>query len=195
MTLFIKKKPKDYILYSAIILVGIILDQLTKFLVTKYMTLYQSIPLIKAFLPVTYTTNDGAAFGMMDGQRWVFIVVSILAIVAFIAYLYLGHADNMLYAISLSMVISGGIGNMIDRLGFGFYVNPNTGLGEVVDFIDFCGIWDAIFNGADSFVCVGAGLLILALVIDLKKEYELEKAKKAAAAEVTESVREDDKAE
>lgn len=195
MTLFIKKKPKDYILYSAIILVGIILDQLTKFLVTKYMTLYQSIPLIKGFLHLTYTTNDGAAFGMMDGQRWVFIVVSILAIVAFIAYLYLGHADNMLYAISLSMVISGGIGNMIDRLGFGFYVNPNTGLGEVVDFIDFCGIWDAIFNGADSFVCVGAGLLILALVIDLKKEYELEKAKRAAAAEVIESVSEDDKAE
>ena len=195
MTLFIKKKPKDYILYSAIILVGIILDQLTKFLVTKYMTLYQSIPLIKGFLHLTYTTNDGAAFGMMDGQRWVFIVVSILAIVAFIAYLYLGHADNMLYAISLSMVISGGIGNMIDRLGFGFYVNPNTGLGEVVDFIDFCGIWDAIFNGADSFVCVGAGLLILALVIDLKKEYELEKAKRDAAAEVTESVSEDDKAE
>ena len=195
MTLFIKKKPKDYILYSAIILVGIILDQLTKFLVTKYMTLYQSIPLIKGFLHLTYTTNDGAAFGMMDGQRWVFIVVSTLAIVAFIAYLYLGHADNMLYAISLSMVISGGIGNMIDRLGFGFYVNPNTGLGEVVDFIDFCGIWDAIFNGADSFVCVGASLLILALVIDLKKEYELEKAKKAAAAEVTESVSEDDKAE
>lgn len=195
MTLFIKKKPKDYILYSAIILVGIILDQLTKFLVTKYMTLYQSIPLIKGFLHLTYTTNDGAAFGMMDGQRWVFIVVSTLAIVAFIAYLYLGHADNMLYAISLSMVISGGIGNMIDRLGFGFYVNPNTGLGEVVDFIDFCGIWDAIFNGADSFVCVGAGLLILALVIDLKKEYELEKAKKAAAAEVTESVSEDDKEE
>ena len=195
MTLFIKKKPKDYILYSAIILVGIILDQLTKFLVTKYMTLYQSIPLIKGFLHLTYTTNDGAAFGMMDGQRWVFIVVSTLAIVAFIAYLYLGHADNMLYAISLSMVISGGIGNMIDRLGFGFYVNPNTGLGEVVDFIDFCGIWDAIFNGADSFVCVGAGLLILALVIDLKKEYELEKAKKAAAAEVTESVSKDDKAE
>ena len=95
----------------------------------------------------------------------------------------------------MSMIIAGGIGNMIDRLGFGFYVNPNTGLGEVVDFIDFCGIWDAIFNGADSFVCVGAGLLILALVIDLKKEYELEKAKKAAEAEVTESVSEDDKAE
>ena len=196
MTLFIKKKPKDYILYSAIIIVGIILDQLTKFLVTKYMTMYQSIPLIKGFLHLTYTTNDGAAFGMMDGQRWVFIVVSTLAIIAFLAYLYLGHAENLLYEISLSMVISGGIGNMIDRLGFGFYVNPKTGLGEVVDFIDFCGIWDAIFNGADSFVCVGAGLLVLALVIDLKKEYALEKAKKAAAVSDAESeANEEDKAE
>ena len=195
MNLFVKKKPKDYILYSVIIIVGIILDQLTKFLVTKYMTMYQSIPLIKGFLHITYTTNDGAAFGMMDGQRWVFIVVSTVAIIAFLAYLYLGHADNTLYAVSLSMVISGGIGNMIDRLGFGFYVNPNTGLGEVVDFIDFCGIWDAIFNGADSFVCVGAGLLVLALVVDLKKEYDIEKAKKAAAAEVTEAASEDDKAE
>ena len=195
MNLFVKKKPKGYILYSVIIIVGIILDQLTKFLVTKYMTMYQSIPLIKGFLHITYTTNDGAAFGMMDGQRWVFIVVSTVAIIAFLAYLYLGHADNTLYAVSLSMVISGGIGNMIDRLGFGFYVNPNTGLGEVVDFIDFCGIWDAIFNGADSFVCVGAGLLVLALVVDLKKEYDIEKAKKAAAAEVTEAASEDDKAE
>ena len=196
MTLFIKKKPKDYILYSAIIIVGIILDQLTKFLVTKYMTMHQSIPLIKGFLHLTYTTNDGAAFGMMDGQRWVFIIVSTLAIIAFLAYLYLGHAENLLYEISLSMVISGGIGNMIDRLGFGFYVNPKTGLGEVVDFIDFCGIWDAIFNGADSFVCVGAGLLVLALVVDLKKEYALEKAKKAAAvSNAAPETNEEDKAE
>ena len=179
MVLFKKKTPKEYIIYSAIIALGIILDQLTKWLVYKYMTLYQSIPLIKGFLHITYTTNDGAAFGMMDGQRWIFIVVSSIAILAFVAYLYLGHADNMLYGVSLSMVISGGIGNMIDRVGLGFYVNPKTGMGEVIDFIDFCGIWNAIFNGADSFVCVGAGLLMLALILDLKKEYTEEKAKKA----------------
>lgn len=187
MTLFIKKKPRDYILYSAIIAVGIILDQLTKFLVTKYMTLYQSIPLIKGFLHLTYTTNDGAAFGMMDDPslRWIFLLVSSVAILAFGVYLYLGHAENTLYGVAFSLVVSGGIGNMIDRLGVGFYVNPKTGMGEVVDFIDFCGIWNAIFNGADSFVCVGAGLLILALILDLKKEYAAEKAKKALAAEDT----------
>ena len=183
MVLFKKKTPKEYIIYSAIIFVGIFIDQLTKFLTVKYMDLYDSIPLIKNFLHITYTTNDGAAFGMMDSpdQRWIFLAVSSIAIFAFMVYLYLGHADNMLYGVSISMVVSGGIGNMIDRLGFGFYVNPDTGMGEVIDFIDFCGIWNAIFNGADSFVCVGAGMLMLALIVDLVKEYKAEaEAKKNA---------------
>ena len=187
MTIFKKQPTKSYIIYSAIILGGIFLDQLTKWLAVTYMDLYESIPLIKNFLHITYTTNDGAAFGMLDGARWVFMVISILAILGFMAYLYLGHAENMLYGVSIAMVISGGIGNMIDRLGFGFYVNPNTGMGEVVDFIDFCGIWNAIFNGADSFVCVGAGLLILALLIDIVKEYKSEKEKKAVAETTAET--------
>ena len=183
MTIFKKKTPMEYIIYSAIIIVGILIDQLTKFLVFKNMELYESIPLIKNFLHITYTTNPGAAFGMMENQRWIFIVVSTVAILAFMAYLYLGHAENMLYGVSISMVISGGIGNMIDRLGFGFYVN-SEGMGEVIDFIAFPSIWKPIFNGADSFVCVGAGLLILALVIDLVKEYKAEaEAKKALKAE------------
>lgn len=181
MTIFKKQPKKNYILYSAIILGGILLDQLTKWLVVKFMDLYDSIPLIQDFLHITYTTNDGAAFGMMDGARWIFMVISTVAILAFAAYLYLGHAENMLYGVSIAMVVSGGIGNMIDRLGLGFYVNPVTGMGEVVDFIDFCGIWHAIFNGADSFVCVGAGLLMLALILDIIKEAKTEKEKKAAA--------------
>jgi len=181
--LYKKKEPKDYVLYSVIILAGVFIDQLSKFLVSKFMNIGESIPIIKDFLHITYTTNDGAAFGMMDSARWIFMVVSVLAILVFGAYLYLGHADNRLYAVSLGMVISGGIGNMIDRLGIGFYVNPVTGNGEVIDFIDFCGIWNAVFNGADSLVCVGAGLLILALMIDLVKESKKEKAKKAAGKE------------
>lgn len=183
MTWFKKKTPKEYIIYSAIIALGIILDQLTKWLTVRFMTMGQSIPLIKGFLHITYTTNDGAAFGMMDGpnQRWIFIAISTVAILAFAVYLYLGHAENMLYGVALSMVISGGLGNMIDRMGIGFYVNPLTGMGEVVDFIDFCGIWNAIFNGADSFVCVGAGLLVLALLLDIIKESKAEKAKKLEA--------------
>jgi signal peptidase II len=179
MTLIKKKKPIEYIIYSAIILGGILIDQISKFLISHFMNIGDSIPLIKDFLHITYTTNDGAAFGMMDGAdtRWIFMSVSVISLLAFAAYLYLGHAENRLYEISLAMVISGGIGNMIDRLGFGFYVNSD-GIGEVIDFIDFCGIWKAIFNGADSFVCVGASLLILALVLDLIKEFKEERAKK-----------------
>lgn len=175
MTILKKKRPIDYIIYSAIIVLGIILDQLSKWLIFTNMEIRQSIPIIQNILHITYTTNDGAAFGMMDGpgQRWIFIIVSTVAIIGFAVYLYLGHADNMLYGVAFSIVISGGIGNMIDRFGFGFYVNPETQMGEVIDFIDFCAfpkIWSAIFNVADAFVCIGAGLLVLALILDVIKE-------------------------
>ena len=176
---FKKMKPLEYIMYVAIIAFGIIVDQLTKFIVASNMAVHQSIPLIKGFLHITYTTNDGAAFGSMDseGGRAVFMVVSSVMIFAMLLYLFLGHAENCLYGIASAMIISGGIGNMIDRLGFGFYVNE-SGMGEVIDFIDFCGIWNAIFNGADSFVCVGAGLLVLALVLDIIKESKAQKNNK-----------------
>ena len=179
MVLFKKKTPIDYILYTAIILGGIIIDQLSKLLVFSFMEIGDSVPIIKNFLHITYRTNPGMAFGMMgeSDQRWIFIVLSTVAIIGFGIYLYLGHAENKLYAVSIAMVVSGGLGNMIDRMGIGFYRNAE-GMGEVIDFIDFCGIWGAVFNVADSFVCVGAGLMILAAVIDIIKE---EKAKKAVS--------------
>ena len=181
MTIFKKKQPKDYIIYSAIIVIGIILDQLTKLLSVKFLTKVSTVPLIQNVLHLTYVENTGAAFGMLKDHRWVFLTISTVAIIAFLAYLYLGHAESMLYGVSLAMVISGGIGNMIDRLALGY----------VVDFIDFRLIDFAVFNGADSFVCVGAGLLILALIIDLVKEYKEEKIKKAEG--VAESVKEEEK--
>ena len=66
------------------------------------------------------------------------------------------------------LIVSGGIGNMIDRIALGY----------VVDFIDFALIDFAVFNIADSLVCIGAGLLVLALVLDIIKEAKLEKAKR-----------------
>lgn len=160
MEFFKKKTYIEYIIYTAIIVGGIILDQLTKWLSVKFLEPIYTQPIIKDVLHLTYVENRGAAFGMLADSRWVFIVVSSVAIVAFALYLYLGHADNLLYGISIAMVVSGGIGNMIDRVVLGY----------VVDFIDFRLINFAVFNGADSFVCVGAGLLILALILDLKKE-------------------------
>ena len=182
MVLFKKKTPLDYIIYTAIILGGIIIDQLSKFLIFSFMEIGESLPIINDFFHITYRTNPGMAFGMMGeaDQRWIFILISTVAIIGFAIYLYLGHAENKLYAISISMVVSGGLGNMIDRMGIGFYRNVE-GMGEVIDFIDFCGIWGAVFNIADSFVCVGAGLLILAAMLDIVKEG---KEKKSALKEV-----------
>ena len=155
-----KQAPIEYVIYSVIIIVGIFLDQLTKFLTSSFMELYESIPIIKDVIHITYIQNTGAAFGMMKDSRWIFMIVSTVMIIALSLYLYLGHAENRFYGISIAMIISGGIGNMIDRIALGY----------VVDMIDFTLIDFAVFNGADSFVCVGAGLLILALILDIVKE-------------------------
>ena len=155
-----KKSTRDYILYSAIIAVGIFLDQITKWLSVKFLSVTDTVPIIKNVIHLTYVENRGAAFGMFKDQRWIFMTTSTVMIVGLLAYLYLGLAENKLYEISIAMIISGGIGNMIDRIALQY----------VIDFIDFRLINFAVFNGADSFVCVGAGLLVLALVRDIIKE-------------------------
>ncbi len=155
-----KKSARDYILYSAIIVVGIFLDQITKWLSVKFLSVVDTVPIIKNVIHLTYVENRGAAFGMFKDQRWIFMTTSTVMIVGLLIYLYLGLAENKLYEISIAMIISGGIGNMIDRIALQY----------VIDFIDFRLINFAVFNGADSFVCVGAGLLVLALVRDIVKE-------------------------
>ncbi len=181
-----KKRPRDYILYSAIIAVGLFLDQITKWLAEKYLApLYpKSVVIINKVVSLTYAENTGAAFGSMKDARWIFMVTSTILIVVMSAYLYLGFAENKLYEISVAMIISGGIGNMIDRIFFTGVLPQNAGDKVVRDFIDFSDIgFPAIFNGADSFVCVGAGLLILALILDIVKEAKAEKAAKAAVSD------------
>lgn len=167
-------KPRrliDYVLYLSIILGGVGLDQLTKWLAATFLVRGGTTPLWEGVLHLTYVENRGAAFGMLKDAPWVFNSFSVIAIVALSLYLFLGHASGRLYEISVAMIISGGIGNMIDR----------TFLGYVVDFIDFRIINFAVFNGADSFVCVGAGLMILALVREIIAESRAEKAKREAA--------------
>ena len=171
-----KQSLLEYGIFSAIILVGIALDQLTKWLAVKFLMPITTQPIIKGVLHLTYVENRGAAFGMLAEHRWVFILLSSVTILVMVGALCSGHLPNMLYKVAVSMVVSGGIGNMIDRLMLGY----------VVDFIDFRLINFAVFNAADSFVCVGAGLLALWMILDTVKEYKAEKAKKTAT--VTEEV-------
>lgn len=182
--LFKKRTLKDYIIYVSILLGGIIIDQITKLLAVKYLIPVGSVPLIKfgdvQVLNLTYVENTGAAFGMLKDAPWVFNSISTIAIIVMLAYLFLGHAESMLSGIALSMLVSGGTGNMIDRLSLHY----------VVDFIDFRLINFAVFNGADSFVCVGAGLLVLALILEMKEEMKKEALAKAEST-VTEAISED----
>ena len=180
-----KRSAFDYCLYSGIIALGIFLDQLTKWLAEKFLfPLGKSVTVIPHLAKLTYAENRGAAFGSMEDSRWIFMVTSTLLILVLGAYLYLGLAENKLYAVSVAMIISGGIGNMIDRIFFEGLIPKNAGLKVVRDFIDFSDIgFPAIFNGADSFVCVGAGILMLALVLDIIKE---SKGKKTDGGKQTE---------
>ena len=179
--LYKKKSLCDYIMYAAILVAGVIIDQLTKWLAVKYLIPVGSVPLIKfgevQVLNFTYVENTGAAFGMLKNAPWVFNSISVTAIIVMLAYLFLGHAESKLSGIALSMLVSGGIGNMIDR----------ATLHYVVDFIDFRLINFAVFNGADTFVCVGAGLLVLGMILEMKEEMKKEKLAGTSAEAVMEN--------
>ena len=165
--LYKKRSLKEYIAYLLIILGAVALDQLTKWLAVKYLQPIDTLPIINGVIHLTYVENPGAAFGMMKGMPWIFNTISSIMIVVLSLYLFLGHSQNKLYTVALTFIIAGGIGNMIDRISLHY----------VVDFIDFRLINFAVFNGADSFVCVGAGFMMLALILDLIKEYKGSKNK------------------
>lgn len=154
-----------------VIVAAVVVDQVSKILVIKYLKDIVSVELIPGVFRFTYVENRGAAFGMLSDNRWVFMIISTLAIGALIVYLWKFRPDSRLACLALSMIAGGGIGNMIDRVALGY----------VVDFIDFCAfpsVWMWVFNIADAFVCVGAGLLILWLIISMVQESREQKIKR-----------------
>lgn len=159
-------------LFLLILIVLIVFaDQLTKWLAVIYLKNAEGVDVISGFLRFEYTENRGMAFGMLDGHRWVFMVISTVMIVALLIYLWRKPPKSRLCVISLAFIVGGGIGNMIDR----------TLLGYVIDFIYPCAVpalWPWIFNVADSFVTVGTGMLMGYLIYDTVREYRGEKAEK-----------------
>lgn len=155
-------RPKYWVLAALTPLV-IISDQITKHLIVEHFRLGESTPVWKGFFSLTYVRNTGAAFGIMAHANQLvripfFVVVPLVAIVA-IAYIFrrIPPSDVRLSA-ALSLVIGGAIGNLFDRLEFGY----------VIDFLDFHWKYQyhfPAFNIADSAICVGVGALILDLVV------------------------------
>lgn len=131
------------------------LDQLTKWLTVTYL---QDAPvtLIPGIFELTYVENRGAAFGMMQGGRWLFVAFTAVVMLALLWLLLFGKfRTHRLFNISLILVVAGGIGNLIDRVAQGFVVDMIHIFWEAIGF-DF-----PVFNFADCCVVIGSVMLLI----------------------------------
>ena len=150
------------VLFVSAILV--LADQVSKTIVVRTMSLYESVPVIENFFHFTYITNDGMAFGIdFPFGYFIFSLVSALLTIFLFWYLWTVRNDSLVIRLGLAMIIAGAVGNLIDRLM----------LGEVIDFLDFMigNFHWYVFNLADSYVTVGM-VLILTDSIFLEKKRE-----------------------
>jgi signal peptidase II len=141
------------------------LDQATKIFVDRSMPLHSSITVVEHFFNITYLRNKGAAFGILADSRFrlpFFILVSAVAVGVIFTVIKRLKEEQRLAAWSLSLIFSGALGNLIDRVR----------LGEVIDFLYFHWYehyWPA-FNVADSAICVGVFLLALDMYFEERRQ-------------------------
>ena len=148
---------RKWALFLAILIGGMVLDQITKLLVVQTIPLGEQIPVIEGFFNLVFIYNRGAAFGLLanlpPGFTWIFFIIIKILVMGVVAYLWWRlPPDQTLAAVGFSLIFTGAAGNLIDRVR----------LGQVIDFLDFhVGRyhWPA-FNVADSLICVGAGFLL-----------------------------------
>ncbi|MEA5114133.1 MAG: signal peptidase II [Geobacteraceae bacterium] len=156
-----------YALLAAIALPAIILDQLTKLLIVRKLAMNDAIVVITNFFDIVHARNQGAAFGILRDSsiRLPFLIaVSLVAVVVVLIVYRRLRPDQKLAAVSLSLVLAGAVGNLIDRLR----------LGEVIDFLQvhwYQHAWPA-FNVADSAICIGVGLMAVDMYREEKKRRE-----------------------
>jgi len=159
-------KRKYWVLLIVCFLI-LFVDQWTKHAIQQRLVLYQKVEVIHGFFNLVHVRNTGGAFGIFGGERGglgslLFVVVSLVAIGSILFLFIRLREDEKRLSLSLSLVLSGAIGNLIDRLRYG----------EVVDFLDFYLFsfhWPA-FNIADSAICLGIGLMALELLIRDRKK-------------------------
>jgi len=147
-----EKMSKKIYIISIIIF---IIDQISKVIISTYMSLNETIRIIKNFFYLTYTNNTGASFGILKNNRILLIILSIIAIIIIIRYInsFKNTKNNIL---GLSFLMGGIIGNLADRILFGY----------VRDFFNFyiIGYDFPIFNIADIFIVLGVFILIISII-------------------------------
>ena len=139
----------------AILVIGLVLDQFTKYITITKLKGVDSVVIIKDWLEFTYVENTGVAFGSFRGYKFLFIIISLVAFFVILLYIYknkdkISKVEQILY----TLIACGALGNCIDRIRYSF----------VVDFIHtkFGGLYDfPVFNFADIYICVACFLLIV----------------------------------
>ena len=131
----------------------LIIDQISKLIVVKSLDQNSSIEVIKSFFYLTRTNNTGAAFSILLGKRILLIIITILVLIYVFYYLKKNKVTNKLEMLSYSLIIGGSLGNLIDRVIYGY----------VIDFLSFkIGTYNfPIFNLADTSLTIGVILLII----------------------------------
>ena len=157
------------LIFAILAVAVVIVDQVSKYFVSVNLPeVGDTFPVIKDVLHLTRVNNEGAAFGILSSHRWVFMVLSVVAIIGLTVWaaVFISKRDNKWMMTAAAFVVGGGIGNMIDRIRIGY----------VIDFIDCRFINFYVFNVADSFVTIGCILLIISLIIEEIREFKRRRA-------------------
>lgn len=152
----------------SIVLIGV--DQLLKFLATQYLAPVGVAQVVPGFVELRYVLNDGAAFSMLAGKRWLLVGVTGVALLAVAYFVFVRRPKSKVEHLALIMIFAGGVGNWIDR-----FLN-----GTVVDYVNFQFVSFAIFNFADVCVTGGFALLIVWFIVAEVKAKRLRDAQAAA---------------
>ena len=153
---------RNILIFSLIVILGACLD-----IVTKICFDGVEIKLIGNFLWICSVHNEGAAFSLLQGARWWFVAISFVALFFIFFIIFFNKiSSKLLFIISLSFISAGIIGNLVDRIAYGY----------VRDFIDFRFSGFPIFNFADSLLCIGCALLILFIILDFVKDIKRKKS-------------------
>ena len=157
-------EKKDLLALFASLFCGVAIiaaDQITKLLIKSRMTLGESRPFLKGFLEFSYIHNRGGAWGIFSGKTYILLFATLLVMAVCVVLMIRFFKKNKLLLWAMVLVLSGGVGNMIDRI----FRN-----GNVVDFLHFEFFPTfPVFNLADCAIVAGAGLLILYFLLDFLK--------------------------
>ena len=148
-------------LWLLIAVIVIAADQITKFAAVRYLKPVGDIPILDGIFHLNFTTNKGASWGILEGRRWTFVVITVISFVVILYMLYKSkYKNSRLFCWSMALILGGAAGNFVDRVR----------MGEVVDMFYVKLIDFPVFNVADIALTAGAICLIIYMVFIEGKE-------------------------